>query len=140
MLQGILTQELDFTTTPLDYALLERSLGPARTMAWFPVLAAAWPVASTRPLRYRGLAPTAARSNARSSAPAASPKNSQPPRHRGAWPARRWLRPRRGPGHRYRGRSVLHKQRCRRPIHRYPDSNAWAANGARVAGRLDAGR
>ena len=38
VLQGILTQELDFTTTPLDYALLERSLGPARTMAWFPVL------------------------------------------------------------------------------------------------------
>src|SRR5579875_3391518 len=36
--QGDLTQELDFTTTPLDYALLERSLGAARTMAWFPVL------------------------------------------------------------------------------------------------------
>ena len=35
VLQGILTQELDFTTTPLDYALLERSLGPAHTMAWF---------------------------------------------------------------------------------------------------------
>ena len=38
VIQGDLTQELDFTTTPLDYALLERSLGPARTMAWFPVL------------------------------------------------------------------------------------------------------
>ena len=36
--QGELTQELDFTTTPLDYALLERSLGVARTMSWFPVL------------------------------------------------------------------------------------------------------
>jgi penicillin G amidase len=36
--QGELTQELDFTTTPLDYALLERSLGAARTMSWFPVL------------------------------------------------------------------------------------------------------
>jgi len=36
--QGELTQELDFTTTPLDYALLERSLGAARTMNWFPVL------------------------------------------------------------------------------------------------------
>src|SRR6516165_1114623 len=38
VIQGVLTQELDFTTTPLDYALLERSLGPAHTMAWFPVL------------------------------------------------------------------------------------------------------
>ena len=36
--QGELTQELDFTTTPLDYAVLERSLGTARTMSWFPVL------------------------------------------------------------------------------------------------------
>ena len=36
--QGELTQELDFTTTPLDYALLERSLGVRRTMQWFPVL------------------------------------------------------------------------------------------------------
>jgi penicillin amidase len=35
--QGELTQELDFTTTPLDYAVLERSLGTARTMSWFPV-------------------------------------------------------------------------------------------------------
>ncbi len=37
VVQGVLTQELDFTTTPLDYALLEKSLGRARTMAWFPV-------------------------------------------------------------------------------------------------------
>src|ERR1700728_1089612 len=38
VIQGDLTEQLDFTTTPLDYALLERSLGPKRTMAWFPVL------------------------------------------------------------------------------------------------------
>ena len=36
--QGELTQELDFSTTPLDYALLERSLGAQRTMDWFGVL------------------------------------------------------------------------------------------------------
>jgi penicillin G amidase len=36
--QGDLTQELDFTTTPLDYALLVRSLGMQRTMEWFGVL------------------------------------------------------------------------------------------------------
>ena len=39
VIQGELSQELDFTTTPLDYALLERSLGPALTMAWFPIIA-----------------------------------------------------------------------------------------------------
>ena len=40
VIQGVLTEELDFTTTPLDYALLEKSLGLARTMAWFPVIPA----------------------------------------------------------------------------------------------------
>jgi len=39
VIQGVLTEELDFTSTPLDYALLERSLGIARTMDWFPVIA-----------------------------------------------------------------------------------------------------
>ena len=38
VIQGDLTEQLDFTTTPLDYALLERTLGAKRTMAWFPVL------------------------------------------------------------------------------------------------------
>src|SRR2546429_271745 len=38
VLQGVLTQELDYTTTPLDYAILERTLGPRHTMAWFPTL------------------------------------------------------------------------------------------------------
>src|SRR6516164_880860 len=38
VIQGVLTQQLDFTTSPLDYALLEHSLGAAHTMAWFPVL------------------------------------------------------------------------------------------------------
>lgn len=39
VIQGILTQELDYTTAPLDYAVLEHSLGAARTMDWFPVIA-----------------------------------------------------------------------------------------------------
>ena len=33
VIQGELTEELDFTSTPLDYRLVERSLGAARTMA-----------------------------------------------------------------------------------------------------------
>jgi penicillin amidase len=35
--QGYLAQQLDYTTTPLDYAVLANSLGIARTMRWFPV-------------------------------------------------------------------------------------------------------
>jgi penicillin G amidase len=34
--QGELTQQLGFSTAPLDYQLLEQSLGPQRTLQWFP--------------------------------------------------------------------------------------------------------
>lgn len=40
VIQGIMTQSLDFTTTPLDYALLVKSLGYKQTMKFFPVLPA----------------------------------------------------------------------------------------------------
>jgi len=39
VVQGVLTQELDYTTGPLDYALLDKSLGAANTADWFPTLA-----------------------------------------------------------------------------------------------------
>jgi penicillin amidase len=38
VIQGIMTQTLDFNDKPLDYALLVKSLGYERTMEWFPVL------------------------------------------------------------------------------------------------------
>jgi len=38
VIQGVMTQDLDFSTTPLNYALLVNSLGYDRTMQWFPVL------------------------------------------------------------------------------------------------------
>ena len=37
VVQGDLSEELDYTTTPADTALLDKSLGPQRTAAWFPV-------------------------------------------------------------------------------------------------------
>lgn len=37
VVQGDLSEQLDYTTTPADTALLVRSLGAARTAAWFPV-------------------------------------------------------------------------------------------------------
>ena len=39
VVQGVLTQELDYTTGPLDYTLLEKSLGPVNAADWFPTLA-----------------------------------------------------------------------------------------------------
>lgn len=38
VIQGVMTQDLDFSTTPLDYAMLTKFLGYNRTMQWFPVL------------------------------------------------------------------------------------------------------
>ncbi len=38
VIQGIMTQDMDFTTNPIDYALMYQSLGAKRTMQWFPVL------------------------------------------------------------------------------------------------------
>jgi penicillin amidase len=38
VIQGIMTQTLDFSDTPLDDAVLARTLGYKRTMQWFPVL------------------------------------------------------------------------------------------------------
>lgn len=40
VVQEVITQELDFSTTPLDYALMVKALGYSRTMNWFPVLPA----------------------------------------------------------------------------------------------------
>ncbi|MFF8393069.1 penicillin acylase family protein [Streptomyces sp. NPDC016172] len=36
VVQGVVTQQMNFNTNPLDYELLRRSLGPDLTMAWFP--------------------------------------------------------------------------------------------------------
>src|SRR5215475_3096432 len=59
VLQGVLTQEPD-STTPLDYAILARTLGPHHTMAWFPVLAPGQHSPyDPGPYKYRGLAPIA---------------------------------------------------------------------------------
>jgi penicillin amidase len=74
VVQGVLTQELDFTTTPLDYALLERSLGAAHTMAWFPVLPPGHQSPyDPGPYRYRGIAPIAAQATLTSLNPVPKP-------------------------------------------------------------------
>ncbi len=130
VIQGDLTQELDFTTTPLDYALLDRTLGTARTMAWFPIL----PPNQQHPYdpgpyRKAGLAPVpgqAALTAARTPAPARTPARTPaavPPRIPQAEAA---------------AAAALLQQVAALPagqVHGGPDSNAWAANGPLVAGR-----
>ena len=126
VMQGVLTQQLDFTTTPLDYALLERTLGPAHTMAWFPVLVPGQRGAyDPGPYHYRGIAPIAPQATLAATArgPAPVPASAVPA---SAVPA----------GEATAAAHVLAQADALPPgtVHRYPDSNAWAANGPLVAG------
>ena len=135
VVQGVLTEELDFTTTPLDYALLERSLGLARTMAWFPVIPAnTQSPYDPGPYQHPALTPLAP--DAASTAPgpvgaglsaaAAGPAGPAPGTARSASSAAVAT-----------AAGTLLAQISRFPsglVHREPDSNAWAANGPAVAG------
>src|ERR1700761_1235454 len=127
VIQGVLTQELDFTTTPLDYALLEKSLGAARTMAWFPVNPANQQ-SPFDPGPYRNLGLTKVAPDLASSvgpvnaAAAASPSRHDVFSSSSAVAA---------------AAGNLLAQTSRLPaglVHREPDSNAWAANGPVVDG------
>ncbi len=126
VIQGVLTQELDFTTTPLDYALLERSLGAARTMRWFPVLPPNQQSPyDTGPYRKLPMAPiiTDGQGKAPSAAAPSAAVDSRP----GAVIS----------GGLATAASALLAQVSALPagqVHQYPDSNAWAVNGPKVAG------
>jgi penicillin amidase len=121
VIQGVLTEELDFTSTPLDYALLERSLGPTRTMAWFPVIAknAQTPY---DPGPYTKLPLTPIIPKTPNSADITGPDNSSPASVTGP---------------EAEAAASLLTQLSQLPageVHEYPDSNAWAANGPSVSG------
>ena len=140
VVQGVLTQELDYTTGPLDYALLDKSLGSANTADWFPVLAknAQTPydpgpyvkaplttvppdVASSAPAGGAGISPPAAPGSSTVSGGAGGggpTRSADPGAVAGA------------------AASVLDQLSQLLPgqIHHFPDSNAWAANGPAVAG------
>ena len=142
LVQGDLTQELDFTTTPLDYALLERSLGAARTMAWFPVLPPDQQSPyDPGPYVQAGIAPIATGGTLTSAAPLTPPTPAA--LLTSATPAAP-LTPATGsadpaiiPAPVAAAASALLAQVNALPagaVHRYPDSNAWAANGPAVAG------
>jgi penicillin G amidase len=136
LIQGVLTQELDFTTAPLDYALLERSLGAARTMRWFPVLPANQQSPyDPGPYRKLGMARIVT-SGALTSAvpgPAAGAAGGPVPVTRSAAGAGGGPVPARVAT----AASALLAQVDALPasqLYSAPDSNAWAANGPKVAG------
>ena len=146
---GVLTQELDYTTSPLDHAILDKSLGAKNTAAWFPVLPAnTWTpydsgpyknepltpvppdVASSAPRGVRGVAPpgdsstgataTATAATTAAMTGAAGGRSRSVDENAVAVAAAELL-------------GELSQLRSGQ-VHQYPDSNAWAVNGPAVAG------
>ncbi len=118
--QGGLTQALDFSTTPLDYAVLERSLGAADTMDWFPVL----PPGRQNPYdpgpyRNLGVAPIGGTAQVTEAVPADTPRS--PHAQLSAASTRA-------------AAAILAQARAlpTGQIYAEPDSNAWAANGPKI--------
>lgn len=117
VVQEVLTQQLNFTTTQLDYALLRRSLGPELTMSWFPVHAVT-PQQPYDPGPYKALPPAplpVRNANAAGSAAAAPGPRAAPDGQV----------PRAAPDEGVLPDSARHLRF---------DSNAWAMNGPAVAG------
>jgi penicillin amidase len=135
VIQGDLTEELDFTTVPLDYALLGKSLGVRRTMSWFPVQPPGpqHPF-DTGPYRNRGIAPivTSGWLGGRAGASRSALATGATGPARGGLSGSAVI-----PGSSSGAAAILAEVRSLpllNQVHEYPDSNAWAASGARVAG------
>lgn len=162
-IQVLLTQFLDYTTGPLDYAVLIQRLGAARTMAWFPVIAAnPQRPYDPGPYHYRAVSPLPLEANANAAVPPgadtavpAGNADGGPPGASGVTgpagstgagsrlsPAPDPTAKAAAPARRAVARSAaaaadLLSKTERLPamhIHRFPDSNAWAANGPAVSG------
>jgi penicillin amidase len=134
VIQGDLTEDLDYTTEPLDYAILERSLGAANTMNWFPALPAnTWTPYDTGPYikaPLTPLAPSAASSAPSGAAASTSAAVSDPGRRLGTVRLD-------DSGAVAEGAGQLLTEVSQLPagqVHEYPDSNAWAVNGPAVTG------
>jgi penicillin amidase len=138
VIQGVLTQELDYTTGPLDYALLEASLGAARTADWYPVLAKnAQTPYDPGPYVKAPLTPVApdiASSVPQDGSAGSAALSASVQGNGGAGGAS--TRSDSSPAVTEAIASVLDQLSQLQPnqIHHYPDSNAWAANGPAVAG------
>jgi penicillin amidase len=138
-IQGALAQELDFSTAPLDNAVLVRSLGLARTSSWFGSAAAGQSAPlDSGPYRDLGVAPIS--TSMTPSAPA--------PKHKGRSPRHNSPRtpkqPIPAPGTATLPSAAIATaaeavlaQTSTLPdnqLYRYPGGDAWAANGQKVPG------
>lgn len=117
VVQGVLTQQMNFNTIPLDYDLLQRSLGPKLTNDWFPVQAPT----TQRPYDpgpYKALPPTPLTARNSNAADPASTSTSPAPQTASQSPADE-------------DEDVALPDTVRQLDF---NSNAWAANGPKVAG------
>lgn len=133
-IQAGLTQGLDFNTMPLDYALLERSLGPQRTMAWFPVQPPNQQSPyDPGPYRNLGLAPMVPSTTV---APTAAAVSAPSPGAKPARTATAVSAPAPSADLARASAAILAQADALPPGQLYtaPASNAWAANGPKVAG------
>jgi penicillin amidase len=138
VVQGVLSQELDYTTGPLDYALLDKSLGTANTADWFPVLAKNTQTPYD-PGPYVKAPLTPVPPDVASSVPSGDATGSAAPGSSTGNSGAGEVSPTRSddPGAvAGAAASVLDQLSQLLPdqIHHFPDSNAWAANGPAVAG------
>ncbi|MFC7549660.1 penicillin acylase family protein [Plantactinospora sp. GCM10030261] len=124
--QGLLSQNLSYSTRSLDYALLQEAFGTARTMQFFPVN----PPNEQRPYdpgpyRNLGVDPLPAGGNANAATPALAPAGPPPAPN-----------PRSTALTATAAADILATvDRLPQPrVHTYPMSNAWAANGPVVEG------
>ena len=133
VIQGVLTQELDYTTGPLDYAILQRSLGAANATAWFPTVPAnTLSPYDPGPYLKEPLTPVAA--DLASSAPAGQSPTATTTATARPEPARRAANV--DDAVTEAAGQLLDElgQLPADQIHEYPDSNAWAVNGSKVEG------
>jgi len=137
VVQGVLTQDLNYTTGPLDNELLTKSLG-ANAADWFPTLAKNTQTPYD-PGPYVKLPLTPVSPDAASSAPVTvTTTTALGPAGGTGGGAKGVTGSRSGESSTVAGASasVLDQLSQLLPyeVHHYPDSNAWAANGPAVAG------
>jgi penicillin G amidase len=125
----VLTQELDFSTSPLDYALIQRALGAARTLAWFPVEPAnSQSPYDPPPYKWSGLTPIAADAASSTGTAAETAASSAGTTVVATQKVT--------DGVAEAARSLLAEigQLPVGQVYEYPDSNAWAVNGPAAGG------
>jgi penicillin amidase len=146
-IQGLMTQYLDYTTGPLDYAVLTHALGAAHTMAWLPVIAAdAQRPYDPGPYQNLGISPLPLDADANAAVPtgaaAAVPGDTKgAPGAAKTAPGGDTMTTAPG-GSSARSAAAAQDMLAKiaalpaTQVHLFPDSNAWAANGPAVSGGL----